>query len=247
MKNIFALVVLAIVFSFGCWFNSATPLSESKAIQEAKTEQVINLITDSTVSLQTKDIFGSTLIYCAGIWISAHKILTANHCVQTTLDGNVSDKVKFKLHKEVNDYDYPFSDNKFTPHDAEIISSDSQSDLSVLAIREDIPHSIVSINTMSVQVGQKVHILGHPGGMVYSYFEGSISHIRLFHELSRDIKIIQISGPIWKGNSGGGAFNEKGELIGLCSFIRREVPNMAFFISYEEIMNHLVKNKIVLD
>lgn len=211
MKRIFALIVLAIVFSFGCCFNSASPQPKSKAIEEAKTERVINLITESTVSLQTKDAFGLPLTYCAGIWISAHKILTAKHCSQATLDDNLSsiigNKITFKLHKEINDYDYPFVDSKLGPHEAEIISADAQSDLAVLQVKEDMPHSFVSINTKEIFVGQKVHILGHPGGMIYTYFEGTISHLRLFHEISKDIKIIQISAPIWRGNSGGGAFN----------------------------------------
>jgi hypothetical protein len=37
----------------------------------------------------------------------------------------------------------------------------------------------------------------------------------------------------WKVNLGDEAFDSNGELIGICSFVRKDTPNMSFFVSYE--------------
>jgi S1-C subfamily serine protease len=52
-------------------------------------------------------------------------------------------------------------------------------------------------------------------------------------------KVVQISAPIWIGNSGGGAFNSDGHLIGLSSWITLRAPSVAFFIHRDEIKNFL--------
>jgi S1-C subfamily serine protease len=55
-------------------------------------------------------------------------------------------------------------------------------------------------------------------------------------------KIIQISAPVWLGNSGGGAFDEDGRLIGICSWISKNGPQLTFFVHRDAINKFIVDN-----
>jgi S1-C subfamily serine protease len=45
---------------------------------------------------------------------------------------------------------------------------------------------------------------------------------------------MQVSAPVWFGNSGGGAFNDEGEIVGIASFIMKG-PSLGFFIPVDSI------------
>jgi S1-C subfamily serine protease len=62
--------------------------------------------------------------------------------------------------------------------------------------------------------------------MWWSYAEGVVAS----STKSESADSIQVSAPIWMGNSGGGAFDEKGRLVGLCTRMLAYVPNVGFFV-----------------
>ncbi len=255
MKKIFVAIFLIVSFLFGCCANNNAAHQQNVRLEDKyNRQQIINHIEEATVALQIIDAFGMPLTYCGGVWISNHKILTAKHCAQATLSNDslpdsiiINSQLEFRLKNEIDYYNYPFLASDIKAHEAQIISADSQSDLSVLYVKENIEHVSVKITDSKLSIGDRVHIVGHTSGLLYSYLPGVISQFRLFNEPDKNVKIIQIMSAAWKGNSGGGAFNNEGELIGICSFIRKDTPDMSFFISYDEIKNHLIKYKISLD
>ncbi|CAB4196748.1 Trypsin-like peptidase domain containing protein [uncultured Caudovirales phage] len=254
MKKIFVAIFLIVSFLFGCCANN-NAVRQTQVLEERyRTQQIIRHIEDATIAFQIIDVFGNPLTYCGGVWISKHKLITAKHCAQATLSDEIlpdlliiKSKIEFRLKSEIDTYNYPFVASSVKAHEAEIIFADSSSDLAILNVKENIDHTYVNINKSPLNIGDSVHIMGHTSGLLYSYLPGSISMFRLFNEADRNVKIIQIMSAAWKGNSGGGAFDSSGELIGICSFVRKDTPDMSFFVSYEEINYHITNNKINLD
>ena len=58
-------------------------------------------------------------------------------------------------------------------------------------------------------------------------------------------KTLQISSPAWRGNSGGGAFDADGKLIGISSWVSARGPMLGFFIHRDEIEKFLKESKVI--
>lgn len=77
----------------------------------------------------------------------------------------------------------------------------------------------------NITAGESVFAIGNPLGYDWSFSRGVVSQVRLERNGSRDIAVIQTDTAITHGNSGGGLYNDKGELIGINTYIAN--PNMA--------------------
>ena len=73
--------------------------------------------------------------------------------------------------------------------------------------------------------GDEVVAIGHPYGLNYTATQGVISKVDRIRD---GLKYIQIDAAINPGNSGGPLVNEKGEIIGVNSFIIRGGDNLGF-------------------
>jgi len=73
--------------------------------------------------------------------------------------------------------------------------------------------------------GDEVVAIGHPYGLNYTATQGVISKVDRIRD---GLKYIQIDAAINPGNSGGPLVNEKGEVIGVNSFIIRGGDNLGF-------------------
>jgi len=73
------------------------------------------------------------------------------------------------------------------------------------------------------QVGDQILVFGHPLGVKNTVSQGVISSVsKDISEIDPDrknFKVIQMSAPIYPGNSGGPVVNLEGEVIGIASFI----------------------------
>jgi S1-C subfamily serine protease len=99
------------------------------------------------------------------------------------------------------------------------------------------------ISTHNPRIGAKVHIVGHTARVEFTYFSGSVSGFRIEENPDRSKQyLVHITAPIYMGNSGGGAFDENGNLIGICSFFRKNVPNMSFFVEVKTINKFVFSN-----
>lgn len=75
--------------------------------------------------------------------------------------------------------------------------------------------------------GQAVYVLGSPKNMDSSFTTGTLSATSRQMGL---MECIQTDAAINNGNSGGPAVNSKGEVLGICSFVRNDAANMGFAI-----------------
>jgi serine protease Do len=73
--------------------------------------------------------------------------------------------------------------------------------------------------------GDEIIAIGHPYGLNYTATQGVISKVDRIRD---GLKYIQIDAAINPGNSGGPLVNEKGEIIGVNSFIIRGGDNLGF-------------------
>ena len=129
---------------------------------------------------------------------------------------------------------------------AEIIGSDSYSDLAVLSvdapIEEFYPLEIVS--SSNLEVGDPVVAIGNPMGLDGTMTIGIVSQIgRTIRESLAGsfpiANIIQTSVAINPGNSGGPLFNYQGEVVGVTTAIIENSESLGFAIPSNTILKEI--------
>ena len=105
----------------------------------------------------------------------------------------------------------------------------------------------------NITIGQKVHAIGHPAGLYWSYTDGIISQIRLQHKWSYSedwllqADVIQTQVPINPGNSGGPLLDNNHNLVGINSMGYDEFDNLNFAVSISSVKEFLKKAKVKYD
>lgn len=108
-----------------------------------------------------------------------------------------------------------------TEYEAKYVCGDLETDITVIKINKDDCVAAVIGNSDTSVVGERVYAIGNPNGDGVTVTEGIISakdrslDVQSSNVTIRLTNMIQITAPINAGNSGGGLFNAKGELIGI--------------------------------
>lgn len=215
------------MFLVGCCAGVVSTPVQYQVPFDAERQGNIEKEKELTVSLVKKDESG-VFSYCAGVWIASGMILTANHCVDG--EGPI---IRYTVQK----------DRKVRM--ALVAAAEENNDLALLYVdpSSEPQHPIVDLTgDMEPSVGEEVDIIGHTVGYTWSYSKGNVSAIR--HELEGPSninakKVVQISAPVWMGNSGGAAFDSKGRFVGLCSWISRRGPFLSFFIHRDIVIDFM--------
>ena len=133
----------------------------------------------------------------SGFFISADGyIVTNNHVVQNAKTVTVT-----------------MDDGKVL--DAKVVGTDPKTDLALLKVNEAGDYPFVPFASKAPRVGDWVVAIGNPYGLGGTATAGIVS------AEGRDIgdgpydRFLQIDAPINKGNSGGPAFNEEGQVVGV--------------------------------
>jgi len=196
--------------------------------QEAWTVEQINKVIEQTNFIVNRG--------CSGTLISLEKglILTNYHCIDgnvTSIDREITGPDGVVVKKRIRKFDeVPVSQKTYngfvltgeSRYLADIVAAEQTRDLAVLKLRGKTNHTIASAiipDGEPVIRGERVYIVGNPLGNDASLVEGVISNAnRAFDFPWTDgarLPMLQISGGIAGGNSGGATYNAKGYLIGV--------------------------------
>lgn len=179
--------------------------------------------------------------HCSGTLISLKDklVLTNYHCIDnrieivedevTTPDG-AQRKIKRKRYHEVpiaqDGYD-GYSRVRTTSHVTRIVAEAKKLDLALLQIQGNIQQVYASPmlpDSVTVVRGQRIYTVGNPAMLESSVFEGIVSNVNRTFEFpwtgGEKTPMIQFSGGIVGGNSGGALYDDKGRLVGVPSAVR---------------------------
>lgn len=209
--------------------------------------------------------------YCSGVWISRTMILTAGHCAEPEklhdqiLMGRLLGRSEKQLHdlrlketlgRHLQFLVYDDVGNKsrilqghIKLRHADVTSYTHSHDLALLTVTDkQIPaHPFAHVSRAYIHNGDHLSVVGHPSGYWWTYSVAVVSHTRFMRGPFRHaFKVLHVNGHVWFGNSGGGAFDSAGNLVGISSYISRG-PGLAFFVHRDVIWSFLVLNHVVRD
>ena len=200
----------------------------------AKNENSAVAITTESVSTDTwarqyvTEGAGSGIVYSEDGYI-----ITNNHVIEGASTINVT-----------------FNDGK--SYEASLVAADSQSDIAVLKIDADGLTPVSFNDSDSLSVGDLAVVIGNPlGTLAGTATEGIVSGLE--REITIDGKsmtLIQVSASVNPGNSGGGVFDQQGNLIGLvvAKSSGSDVEGLGFAIpsnTVQSVVKSLIENGYV--
>jgi S1-C subfamily serine protease len=110
-----------------------------------------------------------------------------------------------------------------------IVAEPTGVDLAILKFRaNDVPFLRLGDSTDKVE-GEKVIVIGNPGGFLGTVSEGIISGFR------ENRYLIQITAPISHGSSGSPVMDENGQVIGVATWLSEPGQNLNFAIAIEKV------------
>jgi S1-C subfamily serine protease len=101
---------------------------------------------------------------------------------------------------------------------ARVLAFDVDTDVAIVAL--DAPLGVaVGIRSAPLAITEHVSTVGHSGLQLYSYTEGFVSGHRLMDltDSGHRVPWVQTTAIVMRGHSGGGLFDDAGNLVGICS------------------------------
>ncbi|MDH7971111.1 trypsin-like peptidase domain-containing protein [Sphingomonas sp. AR_OL41] len=111
--------------------------------------------------------------------------------------------------------------------DVEVIAIDKARDLAVLRIGGGGNKPLALGDSQAAGVGEHVVAIGNPLGLGDTVSDGLLSGVREFGD---GVGVLQISAPISPGSSGGPVLNDRGEVIGIATFVVNSGQNLNFAV-----------------
>lgn len=168
------------------------------------TAEVAKQVSPSVVTIESSSGQGS------GVLLDASGVVVTNlHVVR----GNTEVSVKL-ANGDIYD-------------DVMVVDVDERKDLLLLKIKAVELPSVAIGNSDQVIVGEKVVLIGSPKGLDLTVSDGVISALR---DSGEGYRLFQTTAAASPGSSGGGMFNEYGQLIGIVSAKLRTGENINFAI-----------------
>lgn len=171
--------------------------------------------------------------YCSGVWVGQETIVTASHCVD---DIPIGSHAVYAVRSDIG------FENQPVGRVSEVFAKDSKHDLALL--RAVIPplHQVAKVRLAPIQQGQATQSMGHPKGWWWSYSTGVVSAVRYDDLGELNLLWVQSTAPISPGNSGGGLFDDNGDLIGLCRGTHPNGQNLNIFVHSRYVSDILRRN-----
>jgi S1-C subfamily serine protease len=121
-----------------------------------------------------------------------------------------------------------------------VIASDAKTDRCVIEVQTMKLNPIAGVRRYAdIEVGEKVYTIGNPSGLESTLGEGLVSGLRN----QNGVRYVQTSAPISPGSSGGGLFDQRGNLLGITSFNIEDAENLNFAIAAEDYWGKVKKRR----
>lgn len=168
--------------------------------------------------------------------------------------GNATILTCYHVIEDYPDQVYILTYDSYTPIKATVVGYSSAYDIAVLKVEGngEITRSSCIATTFGdssvIAEGQNAIAIGNSLSMGLSVTDGIVSSpVNLISIEGQISRVIKVDTPINSGNSGGGLFNDKGELIGVVNakLMSSEIDNVAFAIPVNLAKNlayNIIKN-----
>ena len=127
---------------------------------------------------------------------------------------------------------------------AEVVARDEDNDLCLLYApdlsKPPAAKTATMGNAKNLVIGEEVYAIGAPQGLELSLSRGIVAQLR---GVKGKAPIVQTDAAISPGSSGGGLFNEDGELVGVTTFGDKERQGLNFAMPVEEVVGLIPKAK----
>ena len=210
----------------------------------AYTRDLVSAVKDSIVYIEVYVNYrGQETLYGSGSGIIISKdgyIITNAHVAENDY------YTVTKLVVNVNTTDPSNGTSVSTSYEAELLGSDTDTDLAVLKIKPDGDLSAATLgDSDKLSLGDDVVVIGNPLGLETSVSKGVVSGLNRQVYDDNSISAIQTDTAINSGNSGGGLFNMYGEVVGVVNMklINDNAENLGFAITINDaksVINDLV-------
>lgn len=197
-------------------------------------------------------------VYCTGVWIGQDEFLTAAHCIKSEArryakeHGGEDDFIVELPELEGLDIHYTLENEvegihkePSAIHLAKTVKVDEERDLALVrTVGHAVPsHDVAEIADMSPAIGDKVHIVGHPRGAYWTYIDGTVTqHREEYPFLTKKGPFLEVNSAVYFGNSGGGAFDSDGKLVGIAINLSG-TPQIVIFVHIDSIHKFLTTEK----
>ncbi|MCL1964300.1 MAG: trypsin-like peptidase domain-containing protein [Firmicutes bacterium] len=176
--------------------------SPFKAVYQSANESVVGIELTKEIFARNGRISSNTSFSASGVVLSAGHVVTNYHVIASNT-ARAAEGISIVYHGER----YP----------AELLAGDETSDIAVLKA-EGLPAPAAALgNSDALSVGDWALVIGNPLGeqFINTLTVGVISGLN--RDVSSGTTMIQTNAQVNSGNSGGGLFNIRGELVGITS------------------------------
>jgi S1-C subfamily serine protease len=114
---------------------------------------------------------------------------------------------------------------------ANVVAGDSPTDRCILSVEQESLDPVQGFRKYeNLMVGEEVYKIGSPSGLESTLGQGIISGLRQLDSQ----RLIQTTAPISPGSSGGGLFDQSGNVIGITTFMVGQGQSLNFAIATED-------------
>jgi len=181
---------------------SLAAIIAAPAPARAAPQDGIALALKYTVTLDGSGVYGSGVLVAP----SDGLVLTNYHVVEGMTEPRVT-----------------FDDGRTVT--AKVLEFDRELDLALLQVPPQKGAPPVWSDLAAIRPGDEVYAVGCPRRLAFTVSRGIVSFV---NRLVEGTRYVQTDLPINDGNSGGPVVNERGELVGLMTFVYRRAQGLSF-------------------